>query len=67
MKQLLSEKETGKLYGKRKIDIEPAFAHLKANLDFTRFSVRGKDKVRQESGLDLIAISLRKLMVTCRI
>ena len=66
IKELLSEKETGKLYGKRKIDVEPAFARLKANLGFSRFSVRGKDKVRQEIGLALMAINLRKLMVTCR-
>lgn len=67
IKQLLSEKETGKLYSKRKVDVEPAFARLKANLGFCRFSVRGKDKVRQEIGLALMAINLRKLMVNCRI
>ncbi|WP_371864128.1 transposase [Lactococcus hodotermopsidis] len=47
-------------------DVEPAFAGLKANLGFRRFSVRGKDKVRQEIGLALMVINLRKLIANCR-
>lgn len=56
----LSEEETGKLYKKRKIDVEPVFGFLKANLSFSRFSVRGKSKVENELGFALMAVNLRK-------
>lgn len=59
-KQLLSEKETGKIYGRRKIDVEPVFGFLKANLRFTRFSVRGKEKVKNEIGFAFMAVNMRK-------
>lgn len=59
-KQLLSEKETGKIYGRRKIDVEPVFGFLKANLRFTRFSVRGKEKVKNELGFAIMAMNMRK-------
>ncbi|HLR03580.1 MAG TPA: transposase, partial [Virgibacillus sp.] len=52
-KQKLSEKETGEIYGKRKIEVEPAFGFLKANLSFTRISVRGNEKVENaKSSMD---------------
>jgi len=38
-----SDEETGKVYGKRKIDVEPVFGFLKVILDYTRFSLRGKN------------------------
>jgi len=38
----------GEIYGKRNIDVEPVFGFPKANLRFTRLSVRGKDKVKNE-------------------
>ncbi|MCE7792990.1 IS1182 family transposase, partial [Salipaludibacillus sp. CUR1] len=60
IRQLLSETETGDIYGKRKIDVEPVFGFLKANLHFTRMSVRGKDKVNNEIGFALMAVNLRK-------
>ncbi|WP_026023415.1 transposase, partial [Lysinibacillus boronitolerans] len=41
-------------------DVEPVFGFLKANLRFTRFSVRGKSKVENEMGLALLAVNLRK-------
>src|SRR5690625_4769636 len=56
----LSKKETGEIYKKRKIDVEPFFGFLKANLSFTRFSVRGKSKVENEIGFALMAVNLRK-------
>ncbi|PIC70807.1 transposase, partial [Sporosarcina sp. P17b] len=40
IREKLSDKKTGEIYGKRKIDVEPVFGFLKANLGFTRFSVR---------------------------
>lgn len=56
----LSDEKTGEIYGKRKIDVEPVFGFLKANLAFTRFSVRGKQKVKNELGFALMAVNLRK-------
>ncbi|THB60380.1 hypothetical protein ESZ54_10995 [Vagococcus silagei] len=52
---------TGKSYRQRKIDVEPAFGNLKANVAFNRLSVRGKDKVTQELGFVFMALNLRKL------
>ena len=56
----LSEEKTGSIYRQRKIDVEPVFGFLKANLRFTRFSVRGKSKVENEMGFALMAVNLRK-------
>lgn len=56
----LSEDKTSAIYRQRKIDVEPVFGFLKANLRFTRFSVRGKSKVENEMGLALLAVNLRK-------
>ncbi|MGG1688426.1 IS1182 family transposase [Pseudalkalibacillus sp. NRS-1564] len=60
IRELLSEEKTGKIYGQRKIDVEPVFGFLKANLGFTRMSVRGKEKVKNELGFALMAVNLRK-------
>ena len=56
----LSDEKTGSIYRQRKIDVEPVFGFLKANLGFSRFSVRGKSKVENEIGLALMAVNLRK-------
>lgn len=56
----LSDEKTGELYGQRKIDVEPVFGFLKANLGFTRMSLRGKDKVKNELGFAFMAVNLRK-------
>ncbi len=56
----LSDEKTGEIYGKRKIDVEPVFGFLKANLGFTRMSLRGKDKVKNELGFAFMAVNLRK-------
>ncbi|WP_404452804.1 IS1182 family transposase [Virgibacillus necropolis] len=60
IRQLLSEEETGEIYGNRKIDVEPVFGFLKANLCFTRMSVRGEEKVENELGFAFMAVNLRK-------
>lgn len=51
----------GKIYGRRKSDVEFAFGHLKAYLGFTRLSVRGTDKVKNELGFALLAVNFLKL------
>lgn len=60
VKTKLSEEKTGFIYRQRKIDVEPVFAFLKANLGFTRFNLRGKTKVQHDIGLALMAVNLRK-------
>ena len=52
--------ETGKVYGKRKNDIEPVVGLLKAILAYTRFSLRGKERVENEFGFALLAVNFRK-------
>lgn len=59
---LLSDEKTGALYARRKTDVEPVFGYLKANLGFTRFSVRGKQRVKRELGFALMAVNLRKFI-----
>lgn len=63
IQEWLSNEKTGSIYRKRKIDVEPVFGNLKANLRFTRFSVRGKAKVHNELGIALMAVNLRKFTV----
>ncbi|MFV8830586.1 IS1182 family transposase [Alkalihalobacterium sp. APHAB7] len=65
IRQQLSEEKTGEIYGKRKIDVEPVFGFLKANLHFTRLSVRGKEKVKNELGFAFMAVNLRKYIAKC--
>jgi len=60
VRKKLSNEKTGEIYGKRKIDVEPVFGFLKANLGFTRLSVRGQSKVHNELGFALMAVNLRK-------
>ncbi|MBG9979753.1 IS1182 family transposase [Facklamia sp. DSM 111018] len=59
-RQLLSDDVYGSIYHQRKIDVEPAFSHLKACLGFIRFHVRGIDRVNNEIGLALMASNLRR-------
>ena len=61
IREKLSDENTASIYWRRKIDVEAVFGNLKANLGFSRFSVRGKEKVSNEIGLALMAINMRKL------
>ncbi|WP_085505849.1 IS1182 family transposase [Thalassobacillus devorans] len=60
VREKLSDEKTGELYGRRKVDVEPVFGFLKANLRFTRMSVRGSDNVENELGFAFLAVNLRK-------
>ncbi|EZH64189.1 hypothetical protein DH09_00175 (plasmid) [Bacillaceae bacterium JMAK1] len=60
IRQLLSDEKTGELYGQRKVDAEPVFGNLKANLGFTRLSVRGDARARNELGFAFLALNIRK-------
>lgn len=57
IREHLSNQETGKIYGKRKTDVEPVFGFLKANLRFNRLLLRGKKKVKNELGFALLAVN----------
>ena len=48
-------------YRLRKSVVEPVIGQIKAALGFTRFLLRGLDKVRHEWGLVCMAINLKKL------
>lgn len=63
-RELLSSSKTGTIYSRRKIDVETVFGFMKASLGFTRFRVRGIEKVRKQSGLLMTAINLMKLART---
>lgn len=60
-KKKLLEEKTGSIYRKRKIDVEPVFGHLKAQLAFHRFHLRGKQGAKIDIGLALMALNLKKL------
>lgn len=46
---------------KRPVEVEAAFGNLKQNKQFTRFMLRGLDKVSTEIGLLAVAINIKKL------
>ena len=60
--QTLSSLEGRRRYAQRKIDVETTFGNLKANLGFTRMSVRGNDQVRNKLGIALMLVNLRKIV-----
>ena len=57
--KLLSE-EGSSIFAKRKIDVEPVFGQIKAILGYTRCNLRGKEKVKTDVGLAMMANNLRK-------
>lgn len=61
-RELLSSPKTSSIYARRQIDVEPVFGRMKASLGFTKFSVRGKDKVSKEIGIVAIALNILKLV-----
>src|SRR5690606_28523666 len=60
-KKALEDETLAALYAQRKTDVESVFGNLKGNLSFTRFLLRGLQKVRTEFGLVAMAHNLRKL------
>ena len=48
------------IYAQRKVDVESVFGQVKANLGFARCHLRGKEKVKTDIGLVLMANNLRK-------
>jgi transposase len=60
-REQLSDDTGAAIYARRKIDVESVFGHLKAYLRFTRFTVRGNDKVNKQMGFALMAMNMGKL------
>lgn len=60
----LSKPENKAIYGRRKIDVEPIFGKTKAYLHFHRYSVRGLEKVKKETGILVLALNILKLVST---
>ncbi|WP_420894091.1 transposase, partial [Staphylococcus shinii] len=49
---------------KEKIDIKHVFGFMKAILGYTRMSVQGINKVKIALGIVLMALNIRKVVVT---
>ncbi|EDP68532.1 cassette chromosome recombinase B1 [Carnobacterium sp. AT7] len=56
--------EGSKIFARRKIEVEPVFGQVKANLGFTRFHLRGKEKIKVDIGLAFMANNFKKYRKT---
>ncbi|MCP1638568.1 transposase [Streptococcus gallinaceus] len=63
---LLEDEQRKEIYSKRKIEIESVFGNLKQNQAFTRFTLRGIEKVEVEFALHAISHNLKKLAKSLR-
>ena len=61
MRDKMSTEEGKKVYGLRKITVEPAIGNVKANLGFREFLLRGLEEVKIELNLVCIAHNLQKI------
>src|SRR5690606_28436174 len=61
-KAALDDEQKATLYAKRKVDVESVFGHIKGNLSFTRFRLRGIEKVETEFGIVALAHNLLKFV-----
>lgn len=61
MKEKMEKPESRKIYGLRKITVEPVYGNLKENLGFRGFLLRGLEKVKTEFNLVCIAHNLQKI------
>ena len=61
MKEKMNNNESRKIYSLRKITVEPVYGHIKQNLGFREFLLRGLEKVKIEMNLISIAHNLGKI------
>ena len=61
MKEKMEKPESKKVYGLRKITVEPVYGNVKENLGFREFLLRGLEKVKIELNLACIAHNLQKI------
>lgn len=52
---------SSKIYFRRKFDVETVFGNLKAYLGFKRFTVRGLSKAKNQIGIALMALNMKKM------
>ena len=57
----LSTEEGKRLRAARSVEVETVYGHVKHNMDFRRFHLRGQEKVNTEIGLVSIAYNMKKL------
>ncbi|SEI02035.1 Transposase DDE domain-containing protein, partial [Paenimyroides aquimaris] len=62
-KERLNSKKGKEHRSKRPIEVEAVFGQLKSNNKFTRFTLKGLEKIQIEFGLMALAHNLRKLSV----
>jgi hypothetical protein len=62
-RQNLTSEEGQRLRAARSTEVETVFGHVKHNMGFRRFHLRGLEKVKTEWGLVSIAHNLRKMAV----
>ena len=62
MKQRLNSEQGREIYRKRLHPVESFFGHIKHNLRYTRFSLRGLEKVKAEFTLICLTYNLMKLI-----
>ena len=60
-KAALECEEKATIYGRRKVEVESVFGHIKGNRSFRRFSLRGLDKVHVEFGIKALAHNILKV------
>ena len=61
MKEKMNTDESRRIYSLRKITVEPVYGHIKQNLGFREFLLRGLEKVKIEMNLISIAHNLQKI------
>ena len=68
MKEKMNTNESRKIYSLRKITVEPVYGHMKQNLGFREFLLRGLVKVKIEMNIACIAHNLqntKKSKISC--
>ena len=65
MKSKMETEESKKVYGLRKIVVEPVIGNIKYNLGFNEFLIRGLDGAKLELNIASIAHNLRKIWTVC--
>ena len=61
MKEKMETEEAKEIYQMRKIVVEPVIGDIKENYGFTKFYLRGLEKVKIEINLVSIAHNLKKI------
>jgi transposase len=61
MKEKMNSIEAKKIYDLRKTTVEPVYGHIKQNLGFREFLLRGLEKVKIEMNLVSMAHNLKKI------